>query len=263
MSQQEKTKKKTKEKPPKPKVPWQDSKARKLLYKDIVDGLVDDHLPPRVVIRMRPEYDEYQEYFANYLRTLRMSIKKNKDNAALASRAVQHDRRVMLPFASKDYPPWRRSEADVSLKADIADKLHERLKPKELYESRPEYKDVYPLRVFRNHIYQEVNSERESSYWLHRNAKKTNKNKKTSDKEEGNEEPLEHRNRYFDYNYESYRDAQGQEEDEYDSNDHDAPFSPMQQYKMYAAGADDEVDASDEEEEDKSSWNSRNNMAFI
>jgi len=235
-------KRKTKEKPPKPKVPWQDSEARKMLYKDIVDGVVEDCMPPREVILMRPEYNEYREYFANYLRTLRLSIKRNIANAELASRAVKHDRRVMLPYASKPYPPWRRSEADVSLKADIADGLHRTMKPQDMYESRKEYKDVYPLSVFRGHIYQEINSQRESSYWLHRNDKKNKKKNNNKDEEE-----MEHYNRYFDYNYESYRDAQGQE-DAYKRGDGDA--------------VDDAVD-SDEEEEDKSGWNSRNNVAFI
>jgi len=233
--------KKGKEKPPKPKVPWQYSKAKELLTKDIVDGVVDDNMPPREVIRLRPEYAEYKEYFANYLRTLRASIKANKANAALASRAVKHDRRVMIPFASKPYPAWRRSEADISLKADIADNKHKEMKPKELYESREEYHKFYPLGVFRNHIYQEENSKRESSYWLHRNDKKKTKQEKYRGKDNDETPDQDHYNRYFDYNYESYYDGKGQADDESDSDEED-----------------------DDDEDDKSGWNSRNNtMAFI
>jgi len=217
---------KNKEKKKKPAVPWQFSRAKELLYKDIVDGVVDDSMPPRVVVAMRPEWEEYSDGFAGYLRTLRISIRKSQENAAVASRAVKHDRRVMIPVANTKYPAWRRSEADVALKGDLADGKHKEMKPKELHASREEY-SVYPLKVFRKHIYQEVNSERQSSYWLHR-ADKDKGKKKNKFKQEPEQEQQEsngHYNRYFDYNYESYHDAHGlndsDDSDEDDDNEED------------------------------------------
>ena len=45
----------------------------------------------------------------------------------------------------------------VLVKLDINEGLHEHLTPSELYQSREEYQE-FPLQVFRNHIYQEVDS---------------------------------------------------------------------------------------------------------
>ena len=53
------------------------------------------------------------------------------------------------------YPEWDGSEADKQLKADIDEGLHEVLEPAELWNLREAYDD-YPLPVFRDHIYQEI-----------------------------------------------------------------------------------------------------------
>ena len=53
--------------------------------------------------------------------------------------------------------PWHKSECPKLLKKDVDDGLHLTLKPKQLYAKREEYR-AFTLTVFRNHIYQEVDS---------------------------------------------------------------------------------------------------------
>jgi hypothetical protein len=55
--------------------------------------------------------------------------------------------------------------------SSLRDALTNRFDPSVLWETRPEYK-VFPLKVFRDHIYQEDRSKTGSSYWMNRSNKK-------------------------------------------------------------------------------------------
>jgi hypothetical protein len=64
--------------------------------------------------------------------------------------------------------PWHKSEAKNLLKKDINDGRHKEMKPEVLHGTREEYQ-AFPLKTFRNHIYQEVDSRAKRA---HRYAKK-------------------------------------------------------------------------------------------
>ena len=64
--------------------------------------------------------------------------------------------------------PWHKSEAKNLLKKDINDGRHKEMKPEVLHGTREEYQ-AFPLKTFRNHIYQEVDSQAKRA---HRYAKK-------------------------------------------------------------------------------------------
>jgi hypothetical protein len=68
-------------------------------------------------------------------------------------------------------PRWEGGLAERLLKLDIADNKHLRLKPEVLRITKAAYQD-YPLKVFRNHIDQEVRAQKFLTY--HR-AKKNKK----------------------------------------------------------------------------------------
>jgi hypothetical protein len=51
------------------------------------------------------------------------------------------------------------------------------MKPMELWNSRPEYKQ-FDQNVFREHIYQEERKQLQSSYWMKRNEDSKKKKKK-------------------------------------------------------------------------------------
>jgi len=63
----------------------------------------------------------------------------------------------------KGVPLWHGSKAEEYLKAYIEADLHEGKLPQDLWESRPEYK-VYDLKVFQDHIYQELRLEKLYNY---------------------------------------------------------------------------------------------------
>jgi len=62
---------------------------------------------------------------------------------------------------SKGFIEWEGSEAQQQLKEDIAERKHEQMTPKELFESRPVYQTCsLTLQAFRDHIYQIVRTEK-------------------------------------------------------------------------------------------------------
>jgi hypothetical protein len=79
------------------------------------------------------------------------------------------DSSAVAPLAVQGYPVWAGSEAARLLKIDVDNGRHLTMKPRELYalDDRPEYR-IWPLKVFRKHIHQEVRSRKTQAYWLHR-----------------------------------------------------------------------------------------------
>ena len=76
---------------------------------------------------------------------------------------------------------WHGSEAERFLKEDVAADFHKKKKPKDLRQTREDYKK-FELKKFRGHIYQEERNKKESLYW---NVKKAKKQKKKQAKREG------------------------------------------------------------------------------
>jgi hypothetical protein len=165
MAPRRKTKEKEKE-PKEPKIKWKKSKARALLYKDIRAGTVPLD-PPRAgggmalsdVYALRPEFREYNySKFSSRLGSLRTII-KDANNRAEADQEAFENFKANHPislFSHKGYIQWQGSEAQESLLEDIEAGFHQSMGKKELWESRPEYYENFPLDAFRDKVYQEV-----------------------------------------------------------------------------------------------------------
>jgi hypothetical protein len=64
-------------------------------------------------------------------------------------------------FSHKGYPRWQDAEARDLLLQDIEAGLHKVMKKSDLYASRPEYYEQFPLNVFREKIAQEIGTAKE------------------------------------------------------------------------------------------------------
>ena len=84
--------------------------------------------------------------------------------------AYGHDMALLMELRAGEPPirTWHHSDAKYMLQQDINNGKHQEMKPELLYHTRKEYQD-FDLKVFRDHIYQEV-SRREKR--AHRFAKK-------------------------------------------------------------------------------------------
>jgi hypothetical protein len=148
-----------------PRVKWKKSKARRLLYQDLTDGVVpladDPNMDVQNILSMREEYGEYDpDKFRSRLKSLRDAIRVSNtraddDFAALETYRTLHKEKVSL-FSPHGYIEFQGSEAQRLLLKDIADDLHVSMSKLDLYSSRPEYFNQFPLNVFRDRIYQEV-----------------------------------------------------------------------------------------------------------
>ena len=116
-----------------------------------------------------PEFqiNDYNDHtkFSNRLRSLRTQIKEQYERADADFRAFVHDRQI-FPEPEFDYirgyPHWNKSRAKKLLIRDIDIGKHKRVRPIKLYYTRPEYQE-FPLKVFRDHIYQEVRKKKKRS----------------------------------------------------------------------------------------------------
>jgi hypothetical protein len=152
-----------------PKIAWKKSDAKRLLYKDVMDGLVpleatnhnngQSTMQLREIYIMRPEYSHYlYEKFSSRLSSLRKTIKIASTQAKDDEEAFQNYKQNHEPseFLHKGYIQWQGSEAQELLGEDMEAGLHEQLGKKELWGSRPEYYESFPLSAFRDKIYQEI-----------------------------------------------------------------------------------------------------------
>lgn len=150
---------------------WINSQAKILLRDDIVHGVVDAQMAPRDVYQMREEYSKFKyENFRTNLKSLREAVATSILQMQMDSLFFGHDKSIMMNERRKAPRSllWIESLAPSLLKQDIDEGLHNHLTPAELYESRVEYQ-AFPLQVFRNHIYQEVDTRTKRA---HRYAKK-------------------------------------------------------------------------------------------
>ena len=152
---------------------WIHSDAKTMLRDDIIHGVVDAQMTPMAVYQMREEYAAFKyENFRNNLKSLRNAVATSIDRMEIDSLFFGHDKSIMINARTskpRTSPLWIESLlAPISLKQDVDEGLHNHLTPAELYASREEYQD-FPLKVFRNHIYQEVDTR---SKRAHRYAKK-------------------------------------------------------------------------------------------
>jgi hypothetical protein len=140
---------------PKPP-PWKTSKAKetlKLLLENDTDGEI--HSMDAAAVQMLSSL--FEDYNSTNFKT---NLKNLKESIMTEKAAVKSDEEFLLRdkviVESKElyYPPWEKSEAKRLLRKDIQDKKHENTKPKQLWETRSEYR-MFEGKVFGKHIHQE------------------------------------------------------------------------------------------------------------
>jgi hypothetical protein len=160
---------------------WQNSEAKKLLLQDLRSGAIpldSKSMSPKDAYLKRPEFAEFGGYvnFPSRLRSARQQIDCMNNRAATDSAGLAHDRRI-YPKAAKNHrgePRWEGSEAERLLRQDMDEGNHKKMKPELLYNTRKEYYENYPLKVFREHIHQEDRRRKFlAQYGSHKNQNKS------------------------------------------------------------------------------------------
>lgn len=153
----------------KPLTPWEIAKP--LLEQDYLAGEITDDMPPRFVVLKRDEFKEVKyENFTRNFNEMKKRIRKHKARSMRDNVAFTHDTSI-YELAKDKASCWDGSDAQLLLMVDVKCNMHKFMKPKQLWQFRPEYK-VFSLDVFRDHIYQESRSALETNYWLVKRKKK-------------------------------------------------------------------------------------------
>lgn len=122
------------------------------------------------------KWENFKTNTCNLRKAIDRDIERaNRDDADFET-DNQHHAVAFAPAAGnteEHLPIWAGSDAAKKLKEDVDAGLHITMKsPKDLHQLRPEYQ-AWPLKVFRDHIEQEVRSRLTQSYWLHRDKKQS------------------------------------------------------------------------------------------
>lgn len=168
---------------------WCEQGAQDELDKLLRDGTIPIDrtlMGPKVAYEMSEVFKLFEyAYFRNKLNDLRNKYKERRnwaqeDDAALASDMLVYDRPT---HNARGEPLWDGSAAQPLLKLDLPRYLKKKkkgskIKPRDLYRSRPEYK-VFKLKTFRKHVYQEIKLGKFHNYLKAKaEAKKGGKKKK-------------------------------------------------------------------------------------
>lgn len=162
-------------------VPWKISEAKEFLRDDIVNGLVDEDLEDELVYGMHLEYSQYK--FANFktnLKNLLAAIRRDWGRMEKDLSDYQHDLASVMARRGPPNPatlPWHKTPCKMLLQQDVDEGKHLTMKPKELWETRTEYK-LFSLATFRNHIYQEVDSRSKKKWRMDKKKKKLEDSRK-------------------------------------------------------------------------------------
>ena len=168
-----------------PKISWAKSEAKKLLFKDLVAGIVpleskytdgtstrvlpvseeeeNPMKPLQEIYAMRPEYAKYDyAMFSSRLSSLRKTTSNYQKRAADDQDALDVfiENHPISYHSHKGYIQWQGSEAQRFLREDLRLGSVESFETKkEFWMSRPAYRN-FPLKEFRDKIDQEVGTEK-------------------------------------------------------------------------------------------------------
>lgn len=151
-----------------PKTKWKKSQAKSLLYNLIMEGVVPDTatdengkstMPLQDIYLLDPEFAKYDyTKFSSRLGAIRKKIKELNDRSIddLAAFELYKQHHKPSLFSHKGYIQWQGSTAQEFLWEDMEKGLHKTMKPQELWNTRDEYKDEFPLHAFRSKLEQEI-----------------------------------------------------------------------------------------------------------
>ena len=111
--------------------------------------------------------------FEKYYRDLKKRVEEEKRIVRVDDIAAEEhiNNNLTSEKNARGYQNWKRHPAKALLEVDVANKLHKKMKPKQLRKTRDEYKTI-PVPIFGKRLDQEVDKQRSAKYWVHKHSKK-------------------------------------------------------------------------------------------
>ena len=163
------------ERPPtkKPEKAWQHSEEKKRLKRALLDDKSPIHdMSIEEVRNSDAGYSQYPK-FEKYFKDLKARVKAEKrqvevDDLAAKMHLLAFERG---PMNAKGYPYWDTHPAKTLLEVDVANKLHEQMKPSKLRKTRSEYME-FPADVFRQNVGNEIKKQNGAAFWAYKRNKR-------------------------------------------------------------------------------------------
>ena len=150
------------------KEPWSEKNPiRQQMKMDVAKNRITDDMTLEQAQALRAMYGSMKaEVFKSCLEGMKQIVAKAKERAASDHAAYLHDRQIRpKPACEKNgEPSWDGHEAKKLLAVDLEDDKLKKLSPKELWETRSQYKE-FTLKTFRGHIYQAQHTEKFFNQW--------------------------------------------------------------------------------------------------
>lgn len=155
-----------------PRIKWKDSRAKRILYEMLMEGIVpvreeDEDNPVMSIKEIYMLHEDFALYdaskFNERLQRLRNKIIDLDNRASDDLKAFENYKKNHEPAkrSHKGYIQWQGSCAQELLWEDLEGYLKDgAMKPKDLWMSRPEYRDEFPLDAFRDKIKQEIRTDK-------------------------------------------------------------------------------------------------------
>ena len=158
---------------------WRESRAKSLLVEGLTVGtipLTSKEMMPKVVYTMHEEFKSFKyTNFRTNLNNLRKDFIERKQRSVFDENALKNDRQIVQrgTQTQRGYPFWPQADASKLLASDLKEgrRAASSIEATSLYTTWPEYQ-VFPIAVFRDHVHQELRSQRERPYWLHKKEQK-------------------------------------------------------------------------------------------
>jgi len=156
---------------PKPK-PWQHSQAKKDLKKALLNPTSPIHDMSIAAIKASDKRFMQYPNFEKYYKDLKKRVEEEKRIVRIDDIAAEeHINNNPTPEKNaRGYQNWKRHPAKALLEVDVANKLHKKMKPKQLRKTRDEYKTI-PVDIFGKRVHQEVDKQRSAKYWAFKRSK--------------------------------------------------------------------------------------------
>lgn len=115
------------------------------------------------------EFGQFKERLRDHRKQVKENLKKSKEDETL----MLEDRKIFPKQSTNEdgMPKWAMHRAKKLLEEDIAAKKHLAMNPRQLRETRTEYRE-FNLNVFRPHIYQQVRCKKFCNYLNDKREKK-------------------------------------------------------------------------------------------
>jgi sRNA-binding carbon storage regulator CsrA len=150
------------------------SRRRQLLVADIKAGK-HQGMQPKELWLSRPEYQQDKlTLFCSCFYSLQSTIEATDRNER-DEKAFVDNKKLGIGTKFLPYPKFKGSNAEELLKKDLDEGVNKTMLPQDIHKLHLGAYAPWPLEVFRNHIYQELQDRKQRLYWLGKRKEKEEK----------------------------------------------------------------------------------------